>query len=116
MTSIHWAHMGAQENHNITIIIIINHKANVLPTTHAKIHNNTITMQSHIGMPKYLHQLENQYTTIISINNQNPPSGNLQIPNATTANILGLFNIKVKTHPHQNTPPSNKSEMFPHLA
>jgi hypothetical protein len=79
MTSIHWARMAAQENHNIATIIIINHKENPLPITHAEIHiiatipPNTIQYNPTTEWPKYLHQLENQYTTIISINNQSPP-------------------------------------------
>jgi hypothetical protein len=38
MTFIHWARMAAQKTHNTTTIIIINHKDDPLPITHAKIH------------------------------------------------------------------------------
>ena len=99
MTSIQWACMATQTNYDATTIIIINHKENTLPFTHTKLHiivtipPNTIQYNPTSKWPKYVHQLEKQYTTIIRIHKHDPPSDNPQPPNAIISNILGLYNI-----------------------
>ena len=114
MTSIHWVHMAAQTNHNTTTIIIINHKESTLPITCAEMYiiatipPNTIQYNPTTEWPKYLHQLENQYTTIIRIHKHGPSSVNPQIPNALISNIISLYNIKINNNPTQTIPHMKK--------
>ena len=110
--------MATQKNHITTTIIIINHKDNPLPLINMGNHiiitipPNTIPYNPTLEWPKYLHYLENQYTTILSINNSSPSLCNLQIPNTITANILELYNINTKNHLHQITPPPKKIVIY----
>jgi hypothetical protein len=75
--------MATHENHNTTTVIIINHKENPFPITHAKIHK------------------------IATIPPNQNPSGPPQVPHAITTNIHELYNIKIKIYPHED-PPSKK--------
>ena len=124
ITSIYWARMAAQENHNTKTVVIINHKKNPLPITHTELHTivtippNTIQYNLTSDWPKYLHQLENQYTTILSIQNPNPPD-TPQVPHALESNIWELYNIKMKNHPPTKDPhpsPRKRNEIFHGMA
>ena len=53
MTSIQWACMAAQENHNTKTVVKINHKENPLPITHAEIHTIVTIPPSTIVSPKW---------------------------------------------------------------
>lgn len=103
-------------------IILIKHEENPLPITHTYIQPiitfspNIIQYNPTPQWLKYLHHLENLYTTIVCTHNQSSPWDNPYTFNTLTSNIFGLYNVMSKlTKPE--TPPSEKRNcIFPHMA
>lgn len=76
MEAIHWARMAVKKDLNTTTVIVCHHKAHHLTTIHDEMHIITTIPPHNIEYdpifkwPKYLHQYDNIYTSILCIHNQ----------------------------------------------
>lgn len=76
MEAIQWARMAVKKNLNTTTVIVCHHKAHHLTTIHDEMHIITTIPPHNIEYdpifkwPKYLHQYDNIYTSILCIHNQ----------------------------------------------